>query len=82
MPSARVHRLVSDGPPDAAWVMPDLTGLSRARAERWISLSGFRRGALRRVRMNDRPAGTVVGQLPLAGYPIRSKGIVELAVAE
>jgi len=82
VPNARVHRLVSDGPPEPAWVMPDLTGLSRARAERWISLSGFRRGALRRVRMNDRPAGSVVGQLPLAGYPIHTNDIVEITVAQ
>jgi serine/threonine-protein kinase len=82
VPSARVHRLVSNGPPEATWVMPDLSGLSRAQAERWISASGFRRGALRRVRMNDRPAGTVVGQLPLAGYPIHTNDVVEITVAQ
>jgi beta-lactam-binding protein with PASTA domain len=61
--------------------MPDLTGLSREAAERWLAGAGFRRGAVRRVRMGARPAGTVVGQLPLAGYPVRSKEVVELSVA-
>jgi len=31
--------------------------------------------------MSGRPADTVVGQLPLAGYPVRSNEIVELTVA-
>ena len=82
VPNSRVHRLVSDGPPPATWIMPDLTGRTRDDAERWIKLCGFRRGAVRRVDEPDRLPGTVVAQLPLAGYPIRSKDIVELAVAE
>ncbi len=82
VPNSRIHRLVSDGPPPATWIMPDLTGRTRDDAERWIKLCGFRRGAVRRVDEPDRIPGTVVAQLPLAGYPIRSKDIVELAVAE
>jgi len=82
VPNSRVHRLVSDGPPPATWIMPDLTGRTRDDAERWIKLCGFRRGAVRRLHEPDRAPGTVVAQLPLAGYPIRSKDIVELAVAE
>ena len=82
VPNSRVHRLVSDGPPPATWIMPDLTGRTRDDAERWIKLCGFRRGPVRRVDEPDRPPGTVVAQLPLAGYPIRSRDIVELAVAE
>ncbi len=81
VPNSRVHRLVSDGPPSVAWVMPDLTGVTRKDAESWISDSGFRRGVVRRVEAFGQIPGTVVGQLPLAGYPVRSKDIVELAVA-
>jgi len=81
VPSTRVHRLISDGPPDTSWVMPDLTGLRRPDAEGWIAKSGFRRGAVRRVRMGGRPPGTVVGQLPLPGYPVRKRDVVELTVA-
>ena len=82
VPSTRVHRLVSDGPPEASWVMPDLTGLSRTAAERWIDLCGLRVGPVRRVPAQGRSAGSVVGQLPLAGYPVRSREIVELSVAD
>jgi serine/threonine-protein kinase len=82
VPSTRVHRLVSDGPPEASWVMPDLTGLRRSDAESWITRSGLRRGAVRRVRMGGRPPGAVVGQLPLPGYPVRKRDVVELTIAQ
>jgi len=81
VPSTRVHRLVSSGPPEVTWVMPDLGGLERQTAENWLSGHGFRRGAVRRVRMGGRAPGTVVGQQPLAGYPVRANDIVELTVA-
>jgi len=79
--NARVHRLVSNGPPDLVWVMPDLKGLERPVAESWIAAKGFRRGSVRQVRVRGRRAGTIVGQLPLAGYPIRSKDVIDLTVA-
>jgi serine/threonine-protein kinase len=79
--NARVHRLVSNGPPDLVWVMPDLKGLERGAAERWIAQAGFRRGSVRQVRVSGRPPGTIVGQLPLAGYPIRSKDVIDITVA-
>lgn len=82
VPSSRVHRLVSDGPSVKIWVMPDLIGLARDDAERWIAGTGFRRGAVRRVSMGGWPAGTVVGQLPLPGYPVRERDVVELTVAQ
>jgi beta-lactam-binding protein with PASTA domain len=82
VPNSRVHRLVSDGPPVALWVMPDLTGLTRAQAARWIEASGFRSGQVREVAADGRSRGVVVAQLPLAGYPIRDRAIVELAIAE
>jgi serine/threonine-protein kinase len=81
VPSTRVHRLVSDGPPVKAWVMPDLTGLPRRVAERWIDRSGFRRGPVRQIAVRGRTSGTIVGQSPLAGYPIRRNDIVDLTVA-
>jgi serine/threonine-protein kinase len=80
VPSTRVHRLVSDGPLELAWVMPDLTGRSRAEVERWLELCGFRRGPVRRVAARGHPPGTVVGQMPLAGYPVRKNDVVDLTV--
>ncbi len=81
VPGMRVHRLVSSGPISPRWVMPDLTGLSLPPVERWLGDSGFRKGAVRRIDSTGFPPGTVVGQLPLAGYPVRAKDAVDLTVA-
>lgn len=81
VPGVRVHRLVSGGPEPPRWVMPDLAGRPLQRVERWIDLAGLRKGAVRRVDAPGRPSGTIVGQLPLAGYPVTSRGVVELTVA-
>jgi beta-lactam-binding protein with PASTA domain len=61
--------------------MPDLTGRTRADAERWIALHGFRRGTVRDVRSGAHAPGTVVGHQPLPGHPIRTRDIVELTIA-
>jgi beta-lactam-binding protein with PASTA domain len=62
--------------------MPDLAGRPREQAEQWIAAAGFRRGAVRKVPTAGRLTGTVVAHTPLAGYPIRSREIVELVIAE
>ena len=78
----RVHRLVSDGPRTPRWVMPDLAGRTLRDAQEWITLCGFRSGAVRRVPGDGRHSGTIVGQLPLSGYPVARRDVVELTVAE
>jgi serine/threonine-protein kinase len=82
VPHSRIHRLVSAGPGSRAYVMPDLRGRPRSQVERWIEASGFRRGAVRKLAARDRAPGTVVGQLPPPGHPVRARDIVELVVAE
>jgi serine/threonine-protein kinase len=83
VPSSRVWRLVSDGPAPAAWVMPDLTGKARQEAESWIALCGFRKGGVSKVAAaRGERGGVVVAQVPQAGYPIRTRDIVELVVSE
>ena len=78
----RVHRLVSEGTRTPRWVMPDLAGRTLRDAQEWITLCGFRGGAVRRVPSDGKNPGTIVGQLPLAGYPIARRDVVELTVAE
>jgi beta-lactam-binding protein with PASTA domain len=78
----RVHRLVSDGPRPPRWVMPDLTGQTLRDAQEWITLCGFRSRAVRRVPAEGKRSGTVVGQLPLSGYPVAKRDVVELTVAD
>jgi serine/threonine-protein kinase len=82
VPGDRVHRLVSDGPRTPRWVMPDLVGRTLRDAQEWITLCGFRNGAVRRVPADGRRPGTIVGQLPLAGYPVAPRDVVELTVAQ
>jgi serine/threonine-protein kinase len=82
VPGERVHRLVSDGPRVPRWVMPDLLGRPLRQAQDWITLCGFRSGAVRRVPADGRRPGTIVGQLPLSGYPIGRRDVVELTVAQ
>ena len=79
VPGTRVHRLVSAGPPPTRWVMPDLTGLGRERAEAWVASSGFRLAPVVYVPGSSSP-GAVVGQLPLPGHPVVSRGVVQLTV--
>ncbi len=81
VPGTRVYRLVSAGPEPPRWVMPDLIGRPLQRAEEWIERGGFRKGAVRRLDSTGRSPGTVVGQLPPAGYPVRGQDVVELTVA-
>jgi len=78
----RVHRLISEGPLTPRWVMPDLTGRTLRDAQEWITLCGFRSGAVRRVPADGKRSGTIVGQLPLSGYPVARRDVVELTVAE
>ena len=81
VPGTRVHRLISKGTRAPVYVMPDLVGLSGTAARRWIRSYGFRVGPVREIRSGNMRPGQVVGQLPPAGYPVRSKQIVELNVA-
>ena len=62
-------------------VMPDLVGLPAIRVERWAESSGFRLAPRRRVAAPGAEEGTVVGQLPRAGHPVSSRGVIEISVA-
>jgi serine/threonine-protein kinase len=81
VPGTRVYRLVSRGPEPARWVMPDLSGRPVRLVETWLGACGLRMGAVRRVEGGGRPPGTVLGQLPRAGYPVGAKDVVDLTVA-
>lgn len=78
----RVDRLVSEGARTPRWVMPDLRGRPLRVAQEWITLCGFRAGAVQRVRGDGAVPGTIVGQRPLPGWPVDKRDAVELSVAE
>jgi len=81
VPGERVHRLVSLGPSDEIWVMPDLTDRPRAEVQRWLQKAGFRLGPVQEVSYPGSSPGTVLGQIPPAGHPVRSHDVVHLRVA-
>ena len=81
MPGERVHLLISEGARPRRYVMPDLSGLPLREVEDWITLCGFRKGPVRRLPVDGKLSGTVVGQLPPAGWPIGRRDVVELTVA-
>jgi serine/threonine-protein kinase len=76
----RVHRLVSLGPQTRVWVMPDLRNRKRTDVERWIDYAGLRRGAVRLRSVAGEVAGTVIGQAPLPGHPVRDREAIYLTV--
>ncbi|HEX4824998.1 MAG TPA: PASTA domain-containing protein [Candidatus Polarisedimenticolaceae bacterium] len=77
----RVDRLVSDGERPKVWIMPDLRGRSLRAAQEWITLCGFRSGAVAREPAADREPGTVLRQRPLPGWPVAKSDTVQLTVA-
>jgi eukaryotic-like serine/threonine-protein kinase len=81
VPGERVHLLVSEGPRTPRFVMPDLSGRPLREVQDWITLCKFRSGPVRRLPVEGMPSGTVVGQLPPAGWPIGRRDVVELTVA-
>jgi beta-lactam-binding protein with PASTA domain len=80
--SPRVSLLVSKGEREAAWVMPDLAGLSLPEAQRRLALARLRLGSIRFVPAGDAPGGTVVAQTPPRGARISAGTAAELQVAE
>jgi serine/threonine-protein kinase len=78
----RVDRLVSDGPREPRWVMPDLRGRPLRAAQEWITLCGFRAGTVARVREDGAGSGSIVGQRPPPGWPVGKRDTIELTVAD
>lgn len=77
----RIHLLISEGERTQRFVMPDLSGLPLREVADWITLCGFRTGSVRRLPADGKESGTVVGQLPPAGWPIGRRDVVELTIA-
>jgi beta-lactam-binding protein with PASTA domain len=76
----RVSLLVSRGPRDAVWVMPDLTGQEAEQVRRLLSEKGLRLGQSR-SQPSSAPAGTVVGQFPQPGFPVSRRDPITLVIS-
>jgi serine/threonine-protein kinase len=80
--SPRVDVLVAAGERPVQYVMPTLTGLEQAAAERILSAAGVRPVRVTYVAESGSPAGTVIGQTPPRGSRFSGEGPVEISVAQ
>jgi beta-lactam-binding protein with PASTA domain len=80
--SPRVDVLVAAGERPAEYVMPTLTGLDQAGAERILTNAGIRGTRVTYVAQSGSPAGTVVAQTPPRGSRFSGEGPIELSVAQ
>ncbi len=77
----RIALLVSRGAPERTYVMPDLTGRMEAEAVRFLARAGLKPVPSRRDPGSHGAPGTIVGQDPEAGYPVRAGDLVTLTLA-
>lgn len=77
-----VSLLVSKGPRESVYVMPDLTGLASGPAEAALRARGLKFGVVRKERGPRSASGTIVRQYPEAGYPVAAGDAVSLVVGE
>jgi beta-lactam-binding protein with PASTA domain len=76
----RVDVLVSQGPRDAAYVMPHLVGLNEIDAQHRLDVAGLHR-KLNYVTAPQWPHASVIDQSPLGGSRVSSSATIELTVA-
>jgi eukaryotic-like serine/threonine-protein kinase len=76
--SPRMDLLVSLGPPEAAFVMPDLTGLMPVDAQRRLTGAGLVLGKFLAVPAPPEKRGVVVGQSVPRGSRVLSGTIVDI----
>ncbi|HEU5182555.1 MAG TPA: PASTA domain-containing protein [Candidatus Polarisedimenticolia bacterium] len=78
-----VDLLVSRGSRARTWVMPHLEGMDMALATRVLDQAGLRVTNVRREPRGDgTPAGIVLEQVPVAGYPLQEGESISLIVSD
>jgi eukaryotic-like serine/threonine-protein kinase len=78
--SPRVDVLVSQGPREAAYVMPHLIGLSEIEAQHRLDVAGLRR-KVNYVTAPQGPHASVIDQSPAPGSKLPASAVIELTVA-
>jgi beta-lactam-binding protein with PASTA domain len=76
----RVSLLVSLGPEEPSYVMPDLTGLSLQELPSRMNALGLKMGRVVLVPSVGLPRGTVVGTVPARGARVQATTAVEIQV--
>jgi eukaryotic-like serine/threonine-protein kinase len=80
--SPHVDFLVSLGGRPAAYVMPELVGLTLDQAEAKLKSAGLHLGKFTPSSVVGVPRGSVVGQTPARGQRVDANSNIELQVAE
>jgi eukaryotic-like serine/threonine-protein kinase len=80
--SPRVNLLVSLGPREQAYVMPDLAGLPWTEVERRLRQAGLLRGDIRWRATTAQPRGIVLDHRPARGERVPAGAVVDLEVAD
>ena len=80
--SSHVDLLVSQGPPPALYVMPDLQGIPLSDAEAKLSSSGLHLGKLTFTTGDESTHGVVAAQTPVPGARVDPATPIELQVSE
>jgi serine/threonine-protein kinase len=75
-----VSLLVSRGPRDPVYVMPDLAGQPLERVKRVLGGRGLR-VAQTRFQFSSAPDGTIIRQFPKAGYPVSRRDAITVVVS-
>ena len=78
----RVNLLVSQGPNEESFVMPDLVGMDAERARQLLKRSGFRAANVVAEPGYESSDGAVARQHPLAGYPVTKRDVITLFTHE
>lgn len=77
-----VNILVSTGPREVAYVMPDLIGKEVKEVAPVLRAWGFQIGNIRYQNYPGVKPGMIIKQLPLAGYKIQKQKLVSLDVSQ
>lgn len=78
----RVDLLVSRGPEERQFIMPDLADRPIGEVRQFAERAGLRLGAVRIERVPGVSRGRVVRQYPRAGYPVGRHDIISLVLSD
>ena len=80
--NSQVGLLISQGDLEDRYIMPDLlTGLRADRVIDKLKAWGFKVADIRYVYYPGQPAGVIIGQSPLEGYPVHKRSRISLEVS-
>jgi serine/threonine-protein kinase len=77
-----VSVLVSLGPVDDYFIMPDLTGRLASAVTPRMRNEGFRSAEISATTQTGAPAGVIVGQQPAPGYRVSRNDVIRLEVGQ